>query len=134
MSDIQSLNNTVLKLTDRAVTRLIAMQNNPTQKLRVHILGGGCSGFQYKFCLDENQGSDDLIMQGKLGEKSVAVLVDTKSFQYLKGATLDFIENLQGAKFVIMDNPNAEGSCGCGASFTLKGETTECGTKKGTES
>lgn len=127
MSDIKPLANTELKLTDAAIARLITLQSSQSQKLRVHILGGGCSGFQYKFRLDDNQGPEDQLIEGQQGDKMVTVLVDSMSLQYLKGATLDFVENLQGSKFVIKDNPNAEGGCGCGASFTLKGESADCG-------
>lgn len=81
--------------------------------LRVAVEGGGCSGFQYNIDLDEPQ-DDDLILEGA-GEK---VLVDQVSLPFLENATIDFTDELIGARFVI-NNPNATTSCGCGTSFSI---------------
>ena len=81
--------------------------------MRVAVEGGGCSGFQYEITLDA-PAKDDLVLEG-LGEK---VVVDTVSLSFLAGATIDFREELIGARFVI-DNPNASSSCGCGTSFSM---------------
>jgi iron-sulfur cluster insertion protein len=96
------------------VARLIAEEGNPALKLRVYIQGGGCSGFQYGFEFDEQQGEDDLA----LARDGVTLLVDPLSLQYLMGAEVDYRESLQGAQFVI-HNPNAKTTCGCGSSFTV---------------
>jgi len=95
------------------VAALIAEEGNPGLKLRVYITGGGCSGFQYGFEFDEQQGEDDLALQ----RDGVTLLVDPLSLQYLMGAEVDYRESLQGAQFVIR-NPNAKTTCGCGSSFS----------------
>jgi iron-sulfur cluster insertion protein len=96
------------------VRELIAEEGNPALKLRVYIQGGGCSGFQYGFEFDEQQGEDDLA----IATDEVVLLVDPLSLQYLMGAEVDYAESLQGAQFVIR-NPNAKSTCGCGSSFTV---------------
>ena len=75
--------------------------------------GGGCSGFQYEIALDA-PAEDDLVLEGQ-GQK---VVVDSVSLPFLENATIDFTEELIGARFVI-DNPNASSSCGCGTSFSM---------------
>ena len=95
------------------VRELIAEEGNPDLKLRVYIQGGGCSGFQYGFEFDDQQGDDDLAVQ----TDGVTLLVDPLSLQYLMGAEVDYTESLHGAQFVIR-NPNAKTTCGCGSSFS----------------
>jgi iron-sulfur cluster insertion protein len=96
------------------VRELIAEEGNPALKLRVYIQGGGCSGFQFGFVFDEQQGEDDLAVV----TDAVTLLVDPLSLQYLMGAEVDYTESLQGAQFVIR-NPTAKTTCGCGSSFTV---------------
>jgi iron-sulfur cluster insertion protein len=96
------------------VRELIADEGNPALKLRVYIQGGGCSGFQYGFEFDEQQGEDDLA----IATDGVTLLVDPLSLQYLMGAAVDYSESLHGAQFTIR-NPNAKSTCGCGSSFTV---------------
>ena len=96
------------------VRELIAEEGNAELKLRVYIQGGGCSGFQYGFEFDEQQGEDDLAVQ----TDGVTLLVDPLSLQYLMGAEVDYTESLHGAQFVIR-NPNAKTTCGCGSSFAV---------------
>ena len=81
--------------------------------LRIYVQGGGCSGFQYGFIFDENTEEGDTVVK----EEGVTVLVDPMSMQYLAGASVNFVEELMGSKFVI-SNPNAKTSCGCGESFS----------------
>ena len=101
-------------VTDRAFERLSEIGAHADgQALRVAVEGGGCSGFHYEIKLDA-PGSDDLVLEGK-GEQ---VIVDSTSLQFLTGATIDFTEELIGARFVI-ENPNASSSCGCGTSFSM---------------
>ena len=76
--------------------------------------GGGCSGFSYGFTLDEEQSEDDFVID----KNGLSVLVDSMSMQYLQGATIDFKEDLMGSSFVI-NNPNAQSTCGCGSSFSV---------------
>ena len=96
------------------ISELIAEEGNAALKLRVYIQGGGCSGFQYGFEFDEQQGEDDVAVQ----TDGVTLLVDPLSLQYLMGAEVDYTESLHGAQFVIR-NPNAKTTCGCGSSFTV---------------
>ena len=81
--------------------------------LRVTVEGGGCSGFQYNIELDTKH-EDDLILEIE-GNK---VFIDSTSLPFLTNATIDFSEELIGARFII-DNPNASSSCGCGTSFSI---------------
>ena len=95
------------------VSGLIEDEGNPDLKLRVYISGGGCSGFQYGFTFDESQADDDTVVE----KDGVSLMIDPMSFQYLVGAKIDYLEDLQGARFVI-ENPNASTTCGCGSSFS----------------
>ena len=106
-----------LNITENAVLKvknLIAEENKKNLHLRVFVTGGGCSGFQYGFKLDDNAEDDDTVLK----EDEVSVLIDSLSIQYLFGSTLDYVENLEVSKFII-DNPNATTTCGCGASFSI---------------
>lgn len=105
-----------MKLAESAVTKLqqlIAEENNPNTKLRVFVQGGGCSGMQYGFTFDEAQNEDDW----DFDYDGVTVLVDSMSMEYLRDANISWREDDMGASFVI-DNPNAQTTCGCGSSFT----------------
>ena len=102
--------------TDSAATKvgaLIAKEGNDNLKLRVYISGGGCSGFQYGFTFDEEVSEDDTSIE----KGGVTVLIDSMSIDYLKGAEIDYKEDISGAQFVIR-NPNATSTCGCGSSFS----------------
>jgi iron-sulfur cluster insertion protein len=102
------------KVTDRAFARLGEIGAGKDGKaLRVAVEGGGCSGFQYEIELAAPE-DGDLVLEGA-GEK---VVIDEVSLPFLTGATIDFTEELIGARFVI-DNPNASSSCGCGTSFSM---------------
>lgn len=102
------------KVTDRAFAQLAAIGAADQGKaLRVAVEGGGCSGFQYEITLDD-EADGDLVLQGS-GEK---VVVDKVSLPFLADATIDFTDELIGARFTI-DNPNASSSCGCGTSFSM---------------
>lgn len=104
------------KVTDRAFERLAEINetNASAQALRVAVEGGGCSGFQYDILLESDVNTDDLILE-KDGQK---VLIDSVSLPFLSDATIDFTDELIGARFVI-NNPNATSSCGCGTSFSI---------------
>ena len=107
-----------MKLDTSAVTKLkdiLAEENNPNAKLRVFVQGGGCSGFQYGFTLDEAKNDDDF----DFVYDTVTVLVDAMSMQYFDNATIDYVnDKLKGSQFVIK-NPNAKSTCGCGSSFSI---------------
>ena len=93
---------------------MVTEEENLNLKLRVYITGGGCSGFQYGFTFDEKVNDDDLTIE----KNGVALVVDPMSLQYLIGGTIDYVEGLQGSRFVV-DNPNAVTTCGCGSSFSV---------------
>jgi iron-sulfur cluster insertion protein len=103
-------------ISDRAARRIAAILQAETQPvaLRVAVTGGGCSGFQYNFALDEAQLDEDLVVE-KNGAK---VLIDPVSLDFLAGAEIDFTDDLIGQAFKI-NNPNATASCGCGTSFSV---------------
>ena len=106
------------KVTPRAFARLAEINDGkagagPGQALRVAVAGGGCSGFQYDIRMDD-PAADDLVLEGG-GQR---VLVDPVSLPFLAGATIDWSDELIGARFTI-DNPNASSSCGCGTSFSI---------------
>lgn len=101
-------------VTERAFARLAEIDAGGSGKaLRVAVEGGGCSGFQYDIRLDD-PAEDDMVLESQ-GQK---VVVDSISLPFLAGATIDFTEELIGARFVI-ENPNASSSCGCGTSFAM---------------
>jgi iron-sulfur cluster insertion protein len=95
------------------VGQLIEKEGNSDLMLRVYIQGGGCSGFQYGFTFDESKQDGDI----EVIKDGVSLLVDPMSIQYLKGAEIDYKEDISGAQFVIR-NPNASTTCGCGSSFS----------------
>ena len=104
-----------ITLTDSASKRIMGVLNeDKSSKFRVYVTGGGCSGFQYGFKFDDDEAFDDDVID--FG--SFKVLIDSMSYPYLFGSTLDFVEDLSGEKFVIK-NPNAKTTCGCGESFTV---------------
>lgn len=116
MSAVQHFESQALTLTASAiqrVKRLRSEEGNDALKLRVFVTGGGCSGFQYGFTFDELMADDDTAVDAE----GVTALVDPLSFQYLAGAVVDYQEGLEGSRFVI-DNPNAQTTCGCGSSFS----------------
>ena len=105
-----------ITLTQSAADRLghLSQQSGRVQMLRFIVDGGGCSGFQYHLDLVEDHMSDDLIVQ-KNGQIAV---IDALSVPLLAGSMIDFVEDLNGAQFKIL-NPNAKSSCGCGLSFSI---------------
>jgi len=105
-----------MKLDTSAVNKLqdlLIEENNPNLKLRVFVQGGGCSGMQYGFTFDEVKNEDDF----NFDYNGVNVLVDAMSMTYLQNSNIRWDESDMGASFVI-DNPNAETTCGCGSSFS----------------
>jgi len=105
----------MITITETAVAKIrdiLAEENQPGLKLRVFVQGGGCSGMQYGFTLDDVQGDDDWALE----IEDIAVLVDSMSGQYLQGASVDYRDDVMGASFVI-NNPQAKTTCGCGSSF-----------------
>jgi|TARA_B110000483_G_scaffold106806_1_gene130344 iron-sulfur cluster insertion protein len=106
-----------MSFTDTAadkVQSLITEEGNNKLKLRVFVTGGGCSGFQYGFSFDEEVNEDDTLVENK----GATLLIDPLSYQYLVGAKVDYLEGLEGSRFVV-NNPMASTTCGCGASFSI---------------
>ena len=106
-----------LLFTDNAANKvklMIEEEGNPELKLRIYVSGGGCSGFQYNFAFDELINEDDTVIV----KNGVSLLIDAMSYQYMEGASVDYLEGLEGARFVI-NNPNAASTCGCGSSFSV---------------
>jgi iron-sulfur cluster insertion protein len=103
-------------LSDRAVRRIaeiLKAEPQPTA-LRLAVTGGGCSGFQYNFALDDAQLDEDLLVE----KGGARLLIDPVSLDFLAGAEIDFSDELIGQTFKV-NNPNATASCGCGTSFTI---------------
>jgi len=108
------ITNELVVITQPAIDKLIELvaEEGGHVKIRAFVQGGGCSGFQYGFTFDEIINEDDF----EIPAGSSSVLIDAMSAQYLTGATIDFIDDLSGTMFKII-NPNAETTCGCGSSF-----------------
>ena len=108
---------TLLEFSDSAVAKLKQLQaeeQNTNLMLRVSVYGGGCSGFQYTFSLEEEEKAVDKTVE----KDGATLLIDQMSYQYLTGSAVDYVEGLEGAMFVV-NNPNATSTCGCGASFSI---------------
>ena len=103
-------------VTDRAARRVaqILSKEPPGAMLRVAVNGGGCSGFQYAFDIATKREPDDFVIE----REGAVVVVDPVSLTFLKGARIDFVDDLIGRSFKI-ENPNAVASCGCGTSFSI---------------
>ena len=116
-----TIETTEITLTERAAEKVRdLMAQEPAgeaEVLRVAIQGGGCGGFEYALGFDRGATGED----AEYEFYGVRVVVDPASAQYLKGATVDFVESLKESGFKV-DNPNASGSCGCGHSFHVAEE------------
>ncbi len=116
MSTTNLTSTAILDVTTPAsakVKELLAAEGNDELALRVAVRPGGCSGFSYEMFFDSEFADDDTLSEAD----GVKVVVDAASAPYLKGASLDYKDGLQGAGFAI-NNPNATKSCGCGQSFS----------------
>lgn len=102
-------------LTESCVKRLGEIMEKG-EYLRIHVEGGGCSGFQYKFSVDRNKNEDDRVYE----EGGVGVIVDQESLEFVKGATVDFSQELIRSTFQVLKNPQADHGCSCGSSFSVK--------------
>lgn len=105
-----------IQLTPSAAARVaaIAQRQGKPAILRLSVEGGGCSGFQYRYGLAETVEADDV----RVDTDGVALVVDPVSLDLVRGSAVDFVEDLGGAAFRIV-NPNAASGCGCGASFSV---------------
>lgn len=96
----------------RRLTQVLAGEAGAA--LRISVRGGGCSGFQYAFDIEKNRAEDDLVVT----REGASVVVDPTSLEMMRGAELDFVDDLMGQAFKVK-NPNAVASCGCGVSFSV---------------
>ena len=106
-----------LIFSDQAAKKVRALtmeEDNENLRLRVFVSGGGCSGFEYGFTFDDEIEDDDIEVENS----GVSLVVDSLSFEYLVGSSIDYLEDLQGSRFVVI-NPNAVSTCGCGNSFSV---------------
>jgi iron-sulfur cluster assembly accessory protein len=103
------------RLSARAAARIADIVSAQGEAaLRVAVLAGGCSGFQYRFDLDRQAAPEDVVLE----QGGAKVFIDPASLDLLAGAELDYTDELMGSHFAIK-NPNATSSCGCGTSFSV---------------
>jgi iron-sulfur cluster insertion protein len=115
MSEAASLTPETVAISASAARRLNAiLKDEAGAALRITVKGGGCSGFQYAFDVEKSRADDDIAVT----RDGATVLVDPISLEMLKGAELDFVDDLIGQSFRVK-NPNAVSSCGCGVSFAV---------------
>jgi len=98
----------------RRIAQLREQENTQQSFLRLAVSGGGCSGFQYGFTFDDTRQDEDLVF----ARDGVELVIDETSLEFVKGAEIDFVEDMMGAYFQVK-NPNAASSCGCGNSFSV---------------
>lgn len=115
--DIEVNDISITEAAAQAVKELLAKKELTGYGLRVYIGGGGCSGYQYGMALDNNFRESDFISE----QHGVNVVIDEMSMNYLRGSTIDYVDELMGSGFRI-ENPNAVASCGCGHSFRTSEE------------
>ena len=109
------MNEPSITLSERAARRIVEiLRAEDAALMRVSVEGGGCSGFQYRFELVQDGAPDDLIIE----RDGARVVVDPISLGFVRGAEIDFVDELIGASFKI-NNPNVTASCGCGTSFSI---------------
>lgn len=116
-NDMTNTQGDRIRISDNAARRIAALtaaDDAAGAMLRIAVSGGGCSGFQYGFSLDDSRHTDDLVFE-HMGSR---VVVDEVSFGLLSGSELDYVEDLIGSYFAVK-NPNATSTCGCGSSFAV---------------
>jgi iron-sulfur cluster assembly accessory protein len=108
--------NTNISVSNRAANRIreIMAQDAGQNALRISVAGGGCSGFRYDFEVVAGTNEDDLVIE----KDGARVAIDPVSVPYMAGSEIDYVDDLIGASFKII-NPNATASCGCGTSFSI---------------
>jgi iron-sulfur cluster assembly accessory protein len=104
-----------LKLQKNAQEHIAnVLKKDNVKYFRITVLGGGCAGFQYKFDFDNEVNSDDIL----ISRSKIEILIDNTSLNFIKGSTIDYVNELIGSSFKIK-NPQASSSCGCGTSFSI---------------
>ncbi|XP_074279199.1 iron-sulfur assembly protein IscA-like 2, mitochondrial [Silene latifolia] len=117
-SALPETSSDAIHLTDNCVRRMKELQasENADKMLRLSVEAGGCSGFQYAFALDDKTNNDDRIFE----KDGVKLVVDNISFDFVKGANIDYVEELIRSAFQVSENPSAVGGCSCKSSFMVK--------------
>ena len=113
MDTIASDNVALSERAAKRIARILSSEPDGTM-LRISVSGGGCSGFQYGFDLDQTRAPDDLVIE----RDGAVVVIDPVSLPYMGGSEIDFVDDLIGQSFQIR-NPNAVANCGCGTSFSI---------------
>lgn len=115
MPYVPGMDSIPFRLTDRAASRIAEIAAaEGSGALRVAVLAGGCSGFQYRFELDQQPAPGDVLVE----QGAARVVIDLASLDLLAGAELDYTDELMGSHFAVR-NPNARSACGCGTSFSI---------------
>ncbi|KAK9748419.1 hypothetical protein RND81_02G055900 [Saponaria officinalis] len=117
-TSVAEASSDAIHLTDNCVRRMKELQasENADKMLRLSVEAGGCSGFQYAFALDDKVNDDDRIFE----KDGVKLVVDRISFDFVKGANVDYVEELIRSAFQVSENPSAVGGCSCKSSFMVK--------------
>ncbi|MDA9170811.1 iron-sulfur cluster assembly accessory protein [Alphaproteobacteria bacterium] len=115
MVNVNKIISNDFKLSNKASDRIkFLLKDEQGSFFRISVLGGGCSGFQYNFSFEIMPNKDDIIFH----ESGIDYLIDKVSIDFIKGSTLEYISELSGSYFQIV-NPNATANCGCGTSFSI---------------
>ena len=120
-----SMPENLLTLRPSAEQKIVEILLSTPEKphFRLQIKGGGCSGFEYVFGIDDTIGDRDFHQSINHGDDGFIMLIDAVSYQYVQSASIEFVSDATGERFVIA-NPNAQTSCSCGSSFALKDGST----------
>jgi iron-sulfur cluster insertion protein len=105
---------TITSLAATKVQEFLQQNQRPEAGLRVRVVGGGCSGFQYQLALDDEASAGDEVFE----QNGIRLFVDPRSHLYLDGTEIDYVEDIMGSGFKF-NNPKSTGSCGCGESFQV---------------
>ncbi|KAG2279225.1 hypothetical protein Bca4012_047393 [Brassica carinata] len=118
LKEASSSSMEAVHLSENCIRRMKELQSSEPEKkmLRLAVETGGCSGFQYVFELDHTTNPDDRVFE----KKGVKLVVDTVSYDFVKGATIDYVDELIRSAFVVAENPAAVGGCSCKSSFMVK--------------
>lgn len=122
LTELQVTEISLTEAAANAVRELLEKRELPGHALRVFISGGGCSGYQYGMALEGEPRPTDLVLE----QFGVKVVIDEVSIGYLRGASIDFVDDVMGSGFKI-ENPNATSACGCGNSFRTDGSAASEG-------
>jgi iron-sulfur cluster assembly 2 len=119
LSTLEALDNSLIvtKSCAKRIQDLRSSSSSQNLRLRVSVEGGGCSGFQYKFEMDDEELENEDLVFSRDGSD---VVVDESSFDLIRGSTIDFEQELIRSAFVVVNNPQSESACGCGSSFAIK--------------